>query len=138
MHVQATLTSFDDTGSSDVEIEVLTQDITRLFRKCELRLQQFGQTTSATEADSKVIIGTLKLLASFVGALERKSRKATRAHMRSQARPTSRGLDTRSFITMSIGCLHSSEVRQRQAAERAVRKPLPQACKSLWSESCRN
>ena len=48
------MTSFDDSGSSDVEIEVLTQEITRLFRKCELRLQQFGQTPSATEADSKV------------------------------------------------------------------------------------
>lgn len=52
--MQASLTSFDDSGSSDVEIEVLTQEITRLFRKCELRLQQFGQTSSATEADSKV------------------------------------------------------------------------------------
>ena len=54
-HGKATLTSFDDTNSSEVEIEVLTQDITRLFRKCEVRLQKFGVTASVSEADEKVI-----------------------------------------------------------------------------------
>ena len=54
VHGKATLTSFDDTKSSEVEIEVLTQDITRLFRKCEVRLQRFGDTSSASEADEKV------------------------------------------------------------------------------------
>ena len=53
-HGKATLTSFDDTNSSEVEIEVLTQDITRLFRKCEVRLQRFGDTGSVSEADEKV------------------------------------------------------------------------------------
>lgn len=53
-HGKATLTSFDDTNSSEVEIEVLTQDITRLFRKCEVRLQKFGDTASVSEADEKV------------------------------------------------------------------------------------
>ena len=53
-HGKATLTSFDDTNSSEVEIEVLTQDITRLFRKCEVRLQRFGDTASVSEADEKV------------------------------------------------------------------------------------
>ena len=53
-HGKATLTSFDDTNSSEVEIEVLTQDITRLFRKCEVRLQKFGDTGSVSEADEKV------------------------------------------------------------------------------------
>ena len=53
-HGKATLTSFDDTNSSEVEIEVLTQDITRLFRKCEVRLQRFGDTSSVSEADEKV------------------------------------------------------------------------------------
>ena len=37
-----------------MDIEVLTQDITRLFRKCEGRLQQFGAGTSSSEADEKV------------------------------------------------------------------------------------
>ena len=40
--------------SHEVEIEVLTQDITRLFRKVEARLQQFGSGDATSEADEKV------------------------------------------------------------------------------------
>ena len=54
LHGRAALTSFDDTDSHEVEIEVVTQEITRLFRKCEARLQQFTTGTSASEADDKV------------------------------------------------------------------------------------
>ena len=54
LHGRAALTSFDDSNSAEMEIEVITQDITRLFRRCEARLQQFGQGTSASEADEKV------------------------------------------------------------------------------------
>lgn len=61
-HGKATLTSFDDTNSSEVEIEVLTQDITRLFRKCEVRLQRFGDTGSVSEADEKVSHTVLEFL----------------------------------------------------------------------------
>ena len=55
-HGKATLTSFDDTNSQEVEIEVLTQDITRLFRKCEVRLTRFGDGGAASEADEKVTL----------------------------------------------------------------------------------
>lgn len=70
-HGKATLTSFDDTNSSEVEIEVLTQDITRLFRKCEVRLQRFGDTASVSEADEKVswVADTLQLLHHFAAKL---------------------------------------------------------------------
>lgn len=54
LHGRAALTSFDDTDSSEVEIEVLTQEITRLFRKCEARLQQFAVGAASSEADEKV------------------------------------------------------------------------------------
>ena len=54
LHGRAALTSFDDTNSAEMEAEVVTQDITRLFRRCEARLQQFGQGTSASDADEKV------------------------------------------------------------------------------------
>ena len=37
-----------------MQVEVLTQQITRMFRKCEARLQQFGTEPSASEADDKV------------------------------------------------------------------------------------
>ena len=54
LHGRAALTSFDDSGGAEVDIEVLTQDITRLFRKCEGRLQQFGSGASSSESDEKV------------------------------------------------------------------------------------
>lgn len=54
MHGRAALTTFDDSGGAEVDIEVLTQDITRLFRKCEGRLQQFGAGVPTSEADKKV------------------------------------------------------------------------------------
>ena len=46
--------SFIQGGGREVEIEVLTQDITRLFRKVEARLQQFGAGDATSEADEKV------------------------------------------------------------------------------------
>jgi syntaxin 16 len=54
LHGRAALTSFDDSNSHEVDIEVLTQDITRFFRKAEVRLQQFGSGACTSEADEKV------------------------------------------------------------------------------------
>jgi len=54
LHGKAALTSFDDSGNHEMDIEVLTQETTRLFRKAEVRLQQFGQGGSTSEADEKV------------------------------------------------------------------------------------
>ena len=54
LHGKAALTSFDDSGNHEMDIEVLTQDITRLFRKAEVRLRQFGEGGSTSEADEKV------------------------------------------------------------------------------------
>lgn len=51
---QAALTTFDDTDSTEVDIEVVTQEVTRLFRKCEAQLQRFGEQRASSEADEKV------------------------------------------------------------------------------------
>lgn len=51
---QAALTTFDDTESAEVDIEVVTQEVTRLFRKCEGQLQRFGEQRATSEADEKV------------------------------------------------------------------------------------
>lgn len=56
LHGRAVLTNFDDTDSSDAEIEVITQEITRLLRKCEARLQQFTAGAPGSETDEKVCI----------------------------------------------------------------------------------
>ena len=51
---QAALTTFDDTGGNEMDIELVTQEVTRLFRKCEAQLQRFGEQRSSSEADEKV------------------------------------------------------------------------------------
>ena len=53
LHGRASLSRFDD-GNEEVQVEVLTQQVTRMFRKCEARLQQFGTEPSASAADEKV------------------------------------------------------------------------------------
>lgn len=55
LHGRAALTTFDDSNSHEVEIDVVTQEITRLFRKCEARLQQFGVGKTKSETDEKVL-----------------------------------------------------------------------------------
>lgn len=80
-HGKATLTSFDDTNSSEVEIEVLTQDITRLFRKCEVRLQRFGDTGSVSEADEKVKLNVQRTLAIELQRLSVQFRKQQKAYL---------------------------------------------------------
>lgn len=54
LHGRAALTTFDDSNSHEVEIDVVTQEITRLFRKCEARLQQFGAGHTRSDTDEKV------------------------------------------------------------------------------------
>ena len=59
---QAALTTFDDTGSNEMDIELVTQEVTRLFRKCEAQLQRFGEQRSSSEADEKVRSGIYTVL----------------------------------------------------------------------------
>ena len=54
LHGRAALTSFDDSDSNEAQIEVLTQDITRLFKRGEAKLQQFTSGPADSEPDEKV------------------------------------------------------------------------------------
>ena len=54
LHGKAALTSFDDSDSNEAQIEVLTQEITRLFKRSESRLQQFTSGPAESDADDKV------------------------------------------------------------------------------------
>lgn len=54
LHGRAALTHFDDMNSDEAQVEVITQEITRLFKKCESRLVRFGGQVCSNEADEKV------------------------------------------------------------------------------------
>lgn len=65
LHGRAALTSFDDSDSNEAQIEVLTQEITRLFKRGEAKLQQFTSGPADSEADEKVTHSSLAYLRSF-------------------------------------------------------------------------
>lgn len=54
LHSRAALTHFDDSNSDEALVEVVTQDATRLFKRCEARLTKFGGQVCSSEADEKV------------------------------------------------------------------------------------
>lgn len=53
-HGRAALSRFDESHDDEIQVEVSTQQITKLFRRCEARLLQFGAASSPSEADEKV------------------------------------------------------------------------------------
>lgn len=52
LHGKASLTTFDDEKDDEVAVEIATQQITRLFRKCEKALQDLGGRYGRTKKDS--------------------------------------------------------------------------------------
>jgi syntaxin 16 len=66
LHGRAALTTFDDSNSHEIEIDVVTQEITRLFRKCEARLQHFGTGKTKSETDEKVLTKVFLTMGSAV------------------------------------------------------------------------
>ncbi|CAL8467772.1 g7310 [Coccomyxa elongata] len=81
LHGKAALTTFDDTNSHDMDIEVLTQEITRLFRKAEVRLQQFGGGACTSEADEKVKQNVQRTLAIELQKLSVQFRKQQKSYL---------------------------------------------------------
>ncbi|KFM25560.1 Syntaxin-42 [Auxenochlorella protothecoides] len=55
LHGRATLSRFDESNDDEIQVEVTTQQITKLFRRCEARLQKFGSVPSENEADEKAL-----------------------------------------------------------------------------------
>ncbi|KAI3430379.1 hypothetical protein D9Q98_004974 [Chlorella vulgaris] len=81
LHGKATLSRFDDTNDDEVQVEVLTQQTTRMFRKCEARLQQFGTEPSVSEADEKVKRNVQRTLAVELQRLSVQFRKQQKAYL---------------------------------------------------------
>ncbi|KAI7845731.1 hypothetical protein COHA_000647 [Chlorella ohadii] len=81
LHGRATLSRFDDTNEDELQVEVLTQQITKMFRKCEARLQQFGGEPSASAADEKVKRNVQRTLAVELQRLSIQFRKQQKAYL---------------------------------------------------------
>lgn len=91
LHGHASLTSFDDTGGKELEIEVVTQEITRLFKLTEGQLQKFGAQHSLSDAEQKVKQNVQRTLAIELQKLSVQFRKQQKAHLQ-QLRQNKEGL----------------------------------------------
>lgn len=81
VHSRAALTHFDDANSDEAQIEVLTQEITRLFKKCEVRLTRFGGHSCNNEADEKVRQNVQRVLALELQKLSLAFRKQQKTYL---------------------------------------------------------
>lgn len=54
LHARALLPSFDESSREDEKVDVLTKEITRLFKRCEKSLQALSAANTGDEGDAKV------------------------------------------------------------------------------------
>lgn len=54
LHARALLPNFDEFSGEDAKVEVLTQEVTRLFKRCEKNLQALSAAGSSDAGDAKV------------------------------------------------------------------------------------
>lgn len=53
-HSRALMPSFDDTSKEEHTIELLSQQITKLLKKCEQKLQQLSRPTGPSKQDANI------------------------------------------------------------------------------------
>lgn len=81
LHNRASLSKFDDGRDDEIAVEVATQQITKLFRKCEGRLHSFAQGLPSTSADGKVQRNVQRTLAVELQRLSVQFRKQQKQYL---------------------------------------------------------
>jgi syntaxin 16 len=81
LHGRAALSKFEDTREDELHVEVLTQQITRMFRSCEERLRRFGSGPSASRADERVKQNVQRTLAVELQRLSAQFRRQQKDHL---------------------------------------------------------
>jgi len=81
LHSRASLSKFDDGRDDEIAVEVATQQVTKLFRKCESRLQGFARGASASSADEKVQRNMQRTLAIELQRLSLQFRKQQKQYL---------------------------------------------------------
>lgn len=63
LHARALLPNFDEFSGEDAKVEVLTQEITRLFKRCEKNLTALSGSKAPDAGDAKVRQNAVRMLA---------------------------------------------------------------------------
>lgn len=116
LHGKAALSRFDDARDDEVAVEVITQQITRMFRKCEGKLQQFAGNnrgiTSSSLADQKVKQNVQRTLAVELQRLSldfRKQQKDYLARLRTKGGGGGSSSNKSSSAAAALSLLDGSE-----------------------------
>lgn len=72
-------------------VEVVTQEITRLFKRCESRLQKLGGPGRSTPADEKVVTNVQRKLATELQRLSQEFRKMQKDYLQRLKQQQDRG-----------------------------------------------
>lgn len=91
-HAKALLPNFDDVGNGDDHVvEVVTQEITRLFKRCESRLQKLGGPERSAPEDEKVVKNVQRKLATELQRLSQQFRKMQKEYLQRLKQQQDRG-----------------------------------------------
>ncbi|KAG0567823.1 hypothetical protein KC19_7G164200 [Ceratodon purpureus] len=80
-HSRALMPTFDDTSKEEHTIELLSQQITKLLKKCEQRLQQLSRPTGASEQDANIRKNVQRSLATDLQTLSMDFRKQQKGYL---------------------------------------------------------
>ena len=81
LHGRASLSKFDDSRDDEAEVEVATQHITKLFRRCEARLQEVTRGPTPSPSDDKVQRNVQRTLAVELQKLSIQFRKQQKRYL---------------------------------------------------------
>ena len=91
-HSKALLPNFDDMATGDDHVvEVVTQEITRLVKRCEARLQKLGAPGKLSQEDDRVVKNVQRKLATELQRLSQEFRKMQKGYLQRLKQQQDRG-----------------------------------------------
>lgn len=143
-HGRALMPSFDETSKEERTIELLSQQITKLLKKCEQRLQQLSRPTGPSEQDANIRKNVQRSLATDLQTLSMDFRKQQKGYLnrlqrqqegqavddgiglRKQPRASEDDDFSQSFTTQ-----HLAQLRQNEALSVEREKEIDQIVQSV-------
>ena len=81
LHARALLPNFDEFSGEDAKVEVLTQEITRLFKRCEKSLQALSASQATDPGDGKVRQNVVRSMAADLQKLSMDFRRKQKDYL---------------------------------------------------------
>jgi syntaxin 16 len=143
-HSRALMPTFDDSQKEEHTIELLSQQITKLLKKCEQKLQQLSKGTGPSEQDASIRKNVQRSLATDLQSLSMDFRKQQKGYLQKlrrqqegqsgddgismgkQTKPTEDDEFSQSFTNIQL-----SQLRQSEALSAEREKEINQIVESV-------